>query len=46
MESLLWALDLCAVVYLCMWALKSEKRREAEAAAQSAIQASEKDNHA
>lgn len=28
MESLLWALNLCAVVYLCLWALRTEKRRE------------------
>jgi len=27
MESLLWALDLCAVVYLCLWALRTDKRR-------------------
>ena len=30
MESILWALDLCAVVYLCLWALKQEKRKEQE----------------
>ena len=28
MESLLWALDLVAVTYLCLWALKAEKRKE------------------
>jgi hypothetical protein len=28
MESILWALDLFAVVYLCLWALKKEKRKE------------------
>lgn len=28
MESLLWALDLLAVVFLCLWALKQEKRTE------------------
>jgi hypothetical protein len=28
MESLLWALDLGAVVYLCVWALKQEKAKE------------------
>lgn len=28
MESLLWALDLFAVVFLCLWALKKEKREE------------------
>lgn len=38
MESLLWALDLCAVVYLCLWALKTDKRRAAEAE-QAAAQA-------
>jgi len=26
MESLLWALDLLAVVYLCIWALKQDKQ--------------------
>jgi hypothetical protein len=25
MESLLWALDLIAVVYLCVWALRQDK---------------------
>ena len=34
MESLLWALDLFAVVYLCLWALKQEKRKEQELRAQ------------
>lgn len=29
MESILWALDLIAVVYLCLWALKQEKRKAA-----------------
>jgi hypothetical protein len=28
MESILWALDLFVVVYLCIWALKQEKARE------------------
>ena len=28
MESLLWALDLIAVAYLCLWALKQEKRKD------------------
>jgi len=28
MESLLWALDLLAVVYLCFWALNKEKRED------------------
>lgn len=28
MESLLWALDLLGVVYLCFWALKKEKHTE------------------
>ncbi|WP_305822821.1 hypothetical protein [Massilia brevitalea] len=27
MESLLWAIDLCAVVYLCLWALRTDKAR-------------------
>jgi len=42
MESLLWALDLCAVVYLCLWALRTDKRRTKaaeEAAAQARRQA-------
>lgn len=34
MESLLWALDLGAVVFLCMWALKQEKAIEKEKAGQ------------
>ena len=40
MESILWALDLCVVVYFCLWALKTDKRRakEAEQAAQAAAQ--------
>ena len=29
MESLLWALDLFVVVYLCLWALKQAKKNEA-----------------
>jgi hypothetical protein len=33
MESLLWALDLGAVVYLCIWALRQEKANEKERAA-------------
>jgi hypothetical protein len=28
MESILWALDLAAVAYLCLWALKTEKRKD------------------
>lgn len=28
MESLLWALDLGAVVFLCIWALRQEKAME------------------
>jgi len=35
MESLLWAIDLCAVVYLCLWALRTDKAR-AKAAEQAA----------
>jgi len=38
MESLLWALDLCAVVYLCLWALRTDKAR-AKAAEQAAAEA-------
>ncbi len=26
MESGLWALNLCAVVYLCFWAIKMDKK--------------------
>lgn len=36
MESLLWALDLLAVSYLCLWALRADKaeaKAEAEARA-------------
>ena len=33
MESLLWAFDLLAVVYLCRWALRAD---EAEAKAEQA----------
>ena len=48
MESLLWALDLCAVVYLCMWALRTDKRRDSEAKAQAQAQAAARteDGHA
>lgn len=52
MESLLWAIDLCAVVYLCLWALKTDKRKtkEAEQAAalarQQALQARQESGHA
>lgn len=28
MESLLWALDMLAVAYLCLWALKQEKHND------------------
>ena len=26
MESALWALNLCAVVYLCLWAIKEDDK--------------------
>lgn len=26
MESILWALDLVAVAYLCLWALREDKK--------------------
>lgn len=26
MESVLWALNLCAVVYLCFWAIKEDNK--------------------
>jgi hypothetical protein len=45
MESLLWALDLGAVVYLCLWALKQEKAKE-KAAKDQAAQAAEERKHA
>jgi hypothetical protein len=32
MESLLWALDLFVVVYLCIWTLRQEKAKEKAAA--------------
>jgi len=31
METLLWALDLVAVVYLCLWALREDRRAEQDA---------------
>lgn len=37
MESLLWAIDLCAVVYLCLWALRTDKART-KAAEQAAAE--------
>ena len=37
MESLLWAIDLCAVVYLCLWALKTDKRKTKEAEQAAAL---------
>ncbi len=30
MESLLWAIDLCAVVYLCFWAVRKDKLKAKE----------------
>ena len=27
MESFLWACNLCAVVYLCLWAIREDKRQ-------------------
>lgn len=32
MESLLWTLDLVAVVYLCFWALREDKKDTGKAA--------------
>ncbi|QNA90819.1 hypothetical protein G4G28_24115 [Massilia sp. Dwa41.01b] len=52
MESILWALDLCVVVYFCLWALKTDKRLTKEAeqaqkeAAQTAAAAPEEGKHA
>ena len=31
MESLLWAIDLCAVVYLCLWAVRQDKQNAKDA---------------
>ena len=28
MESFLWACNLCAVVYLCLWAIKEDERED------------------
>lgn len=28
MESILWAVDMLAVAYLCLWALKQDKRKD------------------
>ncbi len=30
MESFLWALNLCAVVYLCFWAIKADDKERAQ----------------
>ena len=30
MESALWAINLCAVVYLCFWAIKEDDKLEVE----------------
>ncbi len=30
MESILWALDLAAVAYLCLWALRTDKAESVE----------------
>ena len=31
MESLLWMIDLVAVVYLCFWALREDRKESGEA---------------
>lgn len=46
MESLLWAMDIVAVTYLCLWALRTEKRREKEDKERAAAQAAREDKHA
>ena len=46
MESLLWALDLGAVTYLCLWVLRTEKRREKEDKERAAAQAASENKHA
>lgn len=30
MESIIWALDLAAVAYLCLWALRTDKAESGE----------------
>ena len=32
METIIWALDLVAVAYLCLWALRTDKAAAKEAA--------------
>lgn len=36
MESILWALDLLAVAYLCLWALRTDKNEGREERAERA----------
>lgn len=36
METILWALDLCAVAYLCLWALRADKAEAKENGSQPA----------
>jgi hypothetical protein len=31
MESILWACDLLALVYLCFWAIRQDKEKQAQA---------------
>jgi len=39
MESALWAVNLCAVVYLCFWAIKEDdKEIEAKKSAQKILE--------
>lgn len=38
MESIIWALDLAAVAYLCLWALRTDKA-EAQAEAKAKAEA-------
>jgi hypothetical protein len=44
MESLLWALDLGVVVYLCIWTLKQEKANEKASELKKAAQQEERKN--
>jgi len=38
MESIIWALDLAAVAYLCLWALRTDKAEaQAEAKAEAKL---------
>ena len=40
MESLLWAINLAVVVYVCFWAIRQDKLEQAESPANDANDAS------